>query len=122
MAEQSVTMIGTIVAEPELRYMANGNGVASFRIAVARRFKRQDEWEEETTFLSCNAYGTLAENLVASCPKGTRVIVTGYIRQRDFETQEGGKRTVLELNVDDAGVALRWATAEVSKNARKSDR
>ena len=101
----SVDIVGNITRDPELRFTPGGMAVAQFGLAVNRR--RQDrntnEWKEETSFFDVVTYGTLAENVAESLTKGTRVIVTGRLKQRSYETKEGEKRSVVELDVDDVG-------------------
>lgn len=122
MADQSLTIVGTLVRDPELRFTQGGSAVASFGVAINSRRKVRDEWVEKTTFLDCTAWGSLAENVSASCRKGTRVICVGELEQREYETQGGEKRKVLELKLDECGPALRFATTLVEKNPRKDDR
>jgi single-strand DNA-binding protein len=119
MSSNNVTLVGNLTREPELRYTTGGRGVASFGLAVNRRFQRQGEWEEQTSFFNVTAWGDLGENCAASLIKGTRVVVTGRLEQRSWETQEGEKRTVVEVVADEIGPSLRWATAEIERNERE---
>lgn len=116
-----VTLVGNVTRDPELRFTPGGMAVAQFGIAVNRR--RQDrntqEWTEETSFFDVVAYGTLAENVSESVPRGSRVIVDGRLEQRSWETNEGDKRSKIEVVADEIGPSLRWATAAVTKNERK---
>jgi single-strand DNA-binding protein len=114
MAENTVTLIGNLTREPELRFTAGGKGVANFGIAVNRRYQQNNEWVEQTSFFNCVAWDTLGENLAASATKGMRVIVTGRLEQRSYEV-EGEKRNVVEVICDEVGPSLRWARAEVEK-------
>ena len=118
MADSIVTLVGNVTKEPELRFTGGGKGVASFGLAVNRRYQVNNEWQEQVSFFNIQAWGTLGENAAASLQKGTRVIVTGRLEQRSYETKEGEKRSVVELDVDDVGPALRNATAKVTRAAR----
>lgn len=113
-----ITVVGNLVADPELRYTKNGVAVANFRVATTpRRYDSQSGQyvDGDALFLSCNVWKQQAENAANSLTKGQRVIVTGRLRQRSFETQQGEKRTVFEVEVDEVGPALRYATAQVTK-------
>jgi single-strand DNA-binding protein len=119
--ETVITVVGNLVDDPELRFTPSGAAVANFRIAsTPRTFDRQtNEWKDgESLFLSCNIWRQAAENVAESLHKGTRVIVTGRLRQRSYETREGEKRTVFELEVDEVGPSLRNATVKVQRMAR----
>ena len=118
MADSTVTVTGTLTRDPELRFTAGGKGVASFGIAVNRRYQKNNEWVEQTSFFNVQAWDTLGENAAASLTKGMRVIVTGRLEQRSYETQQGEKRSVVEIVADEIGPSLRWATAQVEKVAR----
>ncbi|GAA3859913.1 single-stranded DNA-binding protein [Saccharothrix violaceirubra] len=114
-------MVGNLTADPELRFTQSGAAVASFTVAsTPRTFDRQSgEWKDgEALFLRCNVWRQVAENVAESLTRGARVIVTGRLRQRSFETKEGEKRTVVELEVDEIGPSLRYATAKVNKVQR----
>lgn len=116
--ETPITLVGNTVADPELRYTKNGVAVANFRVATTpRRYDAQSGQyvDGDALFLSCNVWKQQAENVANSLTKGQRVIVTGRLRQRSFETQQGEKRTVFEVEVDEVGPALRYATAQVTK-------
>src|ERR1700709_2188281 len=119
--ETVITVIGNLTNDPELRFTPNGAAVASFTVAsTPRTFDRQsNEWKDgDTLFLRCTVWRQAAENVAESLHKGTRVIVQGRLKQRSFETREGEKRTVVELEADEVGVSLRSATARVSKANR----
>lgn len=121
--EPLITIVGNLVDDPELRFTPSGVAVAKFRVAsTPRSFDRQaNEWKDgESVFLSCQVWRQYAENVAESLTKGTRVIVSGRLRQRSYETNAGEKRTVFEIDVDDVGPALRNATAKVSKVSRGS--
>jgi single-strand DNA-binding protein len=117
--ETQITLTGNIVAEPELRFTPSGQPVANFRIASTPRYKdaQTGTWADgDSLFLTCNVWRQAAENVTESLAKGMRVIVTGRLKQRSYETSEGEKRTVYEVEVDDVGPSLLRATAKVSKN------
>ncbi len=119
--DTTLTVTGNLTADPELRYTGTGLAVAAFTVAASRRVYNQDsgQWEDgDTLFLRCSGWRHLAEHLTESLAKGMRVIVTGRLKQRDYETQDGQKRTVYEVDVDDAGPSLRYATANVVKATR----
>ncbi len=118
MADSTVTIVGNITRDPELRFTAGGKGVASFGVAVSRRFQQNGEWQEKTSFFNVTAWDTLGENIAASLTKGSRVLVTGRLEQREYETKEGEKRNVVEIVADEIGPSLRWARAEVERIAR----
>jgi single-strand DNA-binding protein len=116
--DSTVTIVGNITRDPELRFTAGGKGVASFGVAVGRRFQQNGEWQEKTSFFNVTAWDTLGENVAASLTKGTRVVVTGRLEQREYETKEGEKRNVVEIVADEIGPSLRWARADVERIAR----
>lgn len=119
--ETVITVIGNLVADPELRFTPSGAAVANFRIAsTPRTFDRQaNEWKDgEALFLTCSAWRDMAENVAESLTRGSRVIVSGRLKSRSYETKEGEKRTVMELDVDEIGPSLRYATAKVAKTSR----
>jgi len=118
MADNTVTLVGNVTRDPELRYTSGGRGVASFGLAVNRRYQSNGEWQEQTSFFDVVAWGTLGENVAASLNKGTRAVVYGRIEQRSWDTQEGEKRTKIEVIADEIGPSLRWAQASVEKTAR----
>ncbi len=118
MADSTVTITGTLTRDPELRFTQGGRGVATIGVAVNYRFQRNNEWVEEASFFNVTAWGTLAENASASLTKGSRVIVTGRLQQRSYETQQGEKRSVVEIIADEIGPSLRWATAQIEKTSR----
>jgi single-strand DNA-binding protein len=118
-----ITVIGNLTADPELRFTQSGAAVANFTVAsTPRTFDRQTgEWKDgEALFLRCNIWRQAAENVAESLTRGARVIVSGRLKQRSFETREGEKRTVVELEVDEVGPSLRYATAKVNKVSRGS--
>ena len=117
-SENSVTVVGNLTRDPELRYTTGGRGVASFGLAVNRRYQQNGEWQEQTSFFNITAWGDLGENLAASVTKGSRVIVTGRLQQREYQTKEGENRTIVEVIADEAGPSLRWAQAQVERISR----
>jgi single-strand DNA-binding protein len=116
-----ITLVGNLVDDPELRFTPNGQAVAKFRIASTPRYmdKATNEWKDgESLFLTCNVWRQAAENCAESLQRGMRVIVQGRLKQRSYETKEGEKRTVFEVEVDEVGPSLRSATAKVNKASR----
>ncbi|SDE50652.1 single-stranded DNA-binding protein [Rhodococcus tukisamuensis] len=116
-----ITVIGNLTADPELRFTPAGAAVANFTVAsTPRTFDRNsNEWKDgEALFLRCNIWREAAENVAESLTRGSRVIVSGRLKQRSYETREGEKRTVVELEVDEIGPSLRYATAKVNKANR----
>jgi len=118
MADNSVTLVGNITREPELRFTGGGKGVASFGLAVNRRYQVNGEWQEKVSFFNIVAWDSLGENAAASLHKGNRIIVNGRLEQREYETREGDKRTVVEIVADEIGPSLRWARAEIERISR----
>jgi single-strand DNA-binding protein len=118
MADNTVTVVGNITRDPELRYTTGGRAVTSFGLAVNRRYQVNNEWQEQTSFFDVVAWAQLGENAAASLNKGARVIVAGRLEQRSWETQDGEKRTVVEVIADELGPSLRWAQAHVEKTSR----
>jgi single-strand DNA-binding protein len=119
--DTTITVIGNLTDDPELRFTPSGAAVAKFRIASTPRFldKASGEWKDgEPLFLSCNVWRQVAENVAESLQRGSRVIVSGRLRMRSYETKEGEKRTVIELEVDEIGPSLRYATAKVQRMSR----
>jgi single-strand DNA-binding protein len=123
MPDNSVTLVGNVTREPELRYTAAGQAMAKFGLAVNRRWQNRQTsaWEESTSFFDVVAWREMAENVGESITKGTRVVVTGRMEQRSYENQAGEKRSAVELVADEIGPSLRWATAKVVRNERRSD-
>ena len=118
MADSTVTITGTLTRDPELRFTTGGRGVATLGVAVNYRYQKNNEWVEEASFFNVTAWSSLGENAAASLTKGMRVIVTGRLQQRSYETQQGEKRSVVEIVADEIGPSLRWATAQVEKTSR----
>src|SRR3990170_980669 len=119
-SENTVTLVGNVTDDPELRFTPSGAAVANFTVAVNRRWKNQaGEWEDKLDgFFKCNCWRDMAENVAESLKKGTRVVVTGRLQQRSWDDQEGNKRSAFEIQVDEVGPSLRWATASVVKSQR----
>ena len=121
--ETTITIIGNLTDDPELRFTPSGAAVAKFRVASTPRTldRASGEWKDgEPLFLSCTVWRQAAENVAESLQRGARVIVSGRLRQRSYETKEGEKRTVFEVEVDEIGPSLRYATAKVQKMSRSS--
>ena len=118
----SVTLIGNVTRDPELRFTPSGQATASFGLAVNRRWqdRQSGEWQEATSFFDVVCWREMAENASESLARGSRVIVTGRLEQRSWENQEGEKRSKIEVVADEIGPSLRWATATVTKNERRS--
>lgn len=122
--ETMLTVIGNLTTDPELRFTPSGAAVANFTVASTPRVldRESGEWRDgDPLFLRCSLWKQAAENLTESLIRGTRVIVQGRLRQRSFETKEGEKRTVVELDVDEIGPSLRYATAKVNKAGRSAN-
>ncbi|GAA1257649.1 single-stranded DNA-binding protein [Sphaerisporangium rubeum] len=120
--DTTLTIVGNLVDDPELRFTPSGQAVARFRIASTPRFmdRQTNEWKDgESLFLTCNVWRQAAENVAESLQRGMRVIVQGRLRQRSYETKEGEKRTVYEVEVDEVGPSLRNATCKVNKTSRQ---
>jgi single-strand DNA-binding protein len=121
--ETVITVVGNLTADPELRFTPSGAAVANFTVAATpRTFDRQSgEWKDgDALFMRCNVWRQAAENVAETLTRGMRVMVSGRLRQRSFETREGEKRTVVELEVDEVGPSLKYATAKVNKVSRGS--
>jgi single-strand DNA-binding protein len=121
--DTNITVVGNLTDDPELRFTPSGAAVAKFRVASTPRFmdRTTNEWKDgEPLFLACTVWRQAAENVAESLVRGSRVIVSGRLKQRSYETREGEKRTVIELEVDEVGPSLRYATAKVQKMSRSS--
>lgn len=118
MADNTVTLVGNLTRDPELRFTTGGRAVAQFGLAVNRRYQQNGEWQDQTSYFNVVAWGTLGENVAASVTKGMRVVVSGRLEQREYQTREGDKRTAIEINADEIGPSLRWATASVERTPR----
>ena len=123
-SDNCVTLVGNITDDPELRFTPSGAAVANFTVAVNRRYKNPDgQWEDKLDgFFRCNCWRDMAENISESLRKGMRVMVVGRLQQRSWEDGEGNKRSVVEIQVDEVGPSLRWASAQVQKSDRSGGR
>jgi single-strand DNA-binding protein len=121
MAGNSVTIVGNVTRDPELRFTSSGQATATFGVAVNRKWQNRqtNEWEEQVSYFNVVAWRELAENAAESLTKGARVIVDGRLEQRSWETPDGEKRTVIEIVADEIGPSLRWASAQVTRNERR---
>ncbi len=121
-SDNQITIVGNITDDPELRYTANGAAVANFTVAHSTRIRdAAGNWTDgDTSFFRVNVWRSLAENAAESLTRGTRVVVTGRLRQRSWENQEGEKRSAIEIEADDVGPSLKWATASVQKTSRSN--
>jgi len=122
--ETVITVVGNLTADPELRFTPSGAAVANFTVAsTPRNFDRQSgEWKDgEALFMRCNVWRQAAENVAETLTRGMRVMVSGRLKQRSYETREGEKRTVVELEVDEVGPSLKYATAKVNRVSRSSE-
>ena len=121
MADSNVTIVGNVTRDPEMRYTPGGAAKANFGVAVSRRWQNRNtqEWEEQTSFFNVVCWREMAENVCESIGKGARVVVSGRLEQRSWETDNGEKRSVVEIVADEVGPSLRWATAEVKRSERR---
>ena len=117
----TVSLVGNITRDPELRFTNTGQATASFGLAVNRRWQNRQtqEWEEATSFFDIVCWREMAENVAESLIRGSRVIVTGRLEQRSWETPDGDKRSKVEVVADEIGPSIRWATAQITKNERR---
>jgi single-strand DNA-binding protein len=120
MPDNSITVVGNVTRDPELKFLNSGQAAVRLSVAVNRRWqnKQTQEWEERVSYFEIQGYGPLAENAANSIQKGTRVIVTGRLEQRSWETENGDKRSIVEINADEIAPSLRFATAVVTKTPR----
>jgi single-strand DNA-binding protein len=117
--DNQVTLVGNLTDDPELRFTPQGTAVANFRLAVTARVRDGDSWKDgETSFFRVNVWRQLAENAAESLTNGTRAIVVGRLRTRSWETPEGDKRSVTEIEADEVGPSLKWATAKVERASK----
>ena len=115
----NVTVVGNLTADPELRFTASGVAMVNISVADSRRYQdRNGDWQEDTSFFRGTCWRDMAENVAESLPKGARVVISGRLKQRTWETNEGEKRSVVELDIQEIGPSLRWATATVTKTPR----
>jgi single-strand DNA-binding protein len=120
MPDTFVSLVGNLTDDPDLRFTPNGAAVANFRLAVTPRVRDGDTWRDgETSYFRINAWRDLAENATESLSKGTRVVVLGRLKARSWETPEGERRSVVEVEADEVAPSLKWATASVERTSRK---
>lgn len=120
MSDSQIVIIGALGQDPQLRFTNAGKALASLVVAVSHRYKKQDEWVEDTAWWDVTVWGELAENVAASCVKGSRVICTGRVKQEEWDDKDSGKkRTKLVLVADEVGASLRWATATIDRVERE---
>jgi single-strand DNA-binding protein len=121
MADNTVTVIGNVTRDPELRFTPSGQAIATFGLAVNRRWQNRQtqEWEEQVSFFDVTCWAQLGQNVADTLVKGSRAIVTGRLEQRSWETDQGDKRSKVEIIADEVGPSLRWATAEITRNERR---
>ena len=122
MPDSTVTLVGNVTRDPELRFTPSGQSVANFGLAVNRRWQNRQtqQWEEQTSFFDIVCWAQLGQNVAESVGKGARVVVTGRLDQRSWETESGDKRSKVEIVADEVGPSLRWATATITKNERSA--
>ena len=121
MADNTVTVIGNVTRDPELRFTPSGQAIASFGLAVNRRWQNRQtqEWEEQVSFFDITCWAQLGQNVADTLVKGSRAIITGRLEQRSWETDQGDKRSKVEIIADEVGPSLRWATADITRNERR---
>jgi single-strand DNA-binding protein len=120
MPDNSITVVGNVTRDPELKFLNSGQAAVRLSIAVNRRWmnKQTNDWEERVSYFEVQAFGQLAENVANSVTRGARVVVTGRLEQRSWETAEGEKRSSVEINADEIASSLRYATTVITKNPR----
>ncbi len=120
MPDNTITVVGNITRDPELKFLNSGQAAVRLSVAVNRRWQNRQtqEWEERVSYFEVTGYGALAENAANSLTKGTRVIVSGRLEQRSWETENGDKRSIVEINADEIAPSLRFATAVVTRTPR----
>jgi single-strand DNA-binding protein len=121
MADNTVTVIGNVTRDPELRFTPSGQAIATFGLAVNRRWQNRQtqEWEEQVSFFDITCWAQLGQNVADTLVKGSRAIITGRLEQRSWETDQGDKRSKVEIIADEVGPSLRWATADITRNERR---
>ena len=121
MPDNTVTLVGNVTRDPELRFTPSGQAVATFGLAVNRRWqnRQSNEWEEQTSFFDVKCWAQMAENVGESLHRGARVVVSGRLEQRSWETEQGDKRSKVEVVADEIAPSLRWATVEITRNERR---
>ena len=120
MPDNTITIVGNITRDPELKFLNSGQAAVRLSVAVNRRWQNRQtqEWEERVSYFEVTGYGSMAENAANSLAKGNRVIVSGRLEQRSWETENGDKRSIVEINADEIGPSLKWATAVVTRTPR----
>jgi single-strand DNA-binding protein len=120
MADNAITVVGNVTRDPELKFLNNGQAALKLSIAVNRRWQNRQtqEWEERVSYFEVVGYGPMAENAANSLTKGSRIIVSGRLEQRSWENENGDKRSIVEINADEIGPSLKWATAVVTRTPR----
>ncbi len=120
--DNTVTIVGNVTRDPELRYTPSGAALASFGVAVNRRWRDQqtNDWKESVSFLDVVCWREMADNVCETLSKGARVVVTGRLEQRSWEDSDGNKKSKVEIVADDVGPSLRWASAEITRNERRT--
>jgi single-strand DNA-binding protein len=120
MADNTITVVGNVTRDPELKFLNSGQAAIRLSIAVNRRWQNRQtqEWEERVSYFEVTGYGSMAENAANSLQKGARVVVTGRLEQRSWETENGDKRSIVEINADEIAPSLRWATAVITRTPR----
>jgi single-strand DNA-binding protein len=119
MADSTVTIVGNLTRDPELRFTQGGRAICTLGVAVSRRYQVNNEWQEQTSFFNVVAWGQLGENAASSLTKGTRIVASGRLEQRSYEANGGEKKSVVEIVADEIGPSLRWASAQVDRNDRR---
>jgi single-strand DNA-binding protein len=121
MPDNSVTLVGNVTRDPELRFTPSGQAVATFGLAVNRRWQNRsnNEWEEQVSFFDVKCWAQMAENVSESLTRGSRVVVSGRLEQRSWESEQGEKRSKVEVVADEIAPSLRWATVSITKNERR---
>jgi single-strand DNA-binding protein len=118
MSDNTITVSGNLTRDPELRFTTGGRGVANLTVAVNHRFMQNNEWQDSVSFVDVTAWGTLGENVAASCGKGDRVVVHGRLEQRQYETKEGEKRSAWSIVADDIAASMKWARTTIERTTR----
>ena len=120
MPDNTITVVGNVTRDPELKFLNSGQAAIRLSIAVNRRWQNRQtqEWEERVSYFEVTGYGSMAENAANSLQKGARVVVTGRLEQRSWETDNGDKRSIVEINADEIAPSLRWATAVITRTPR----
>jgi single-strand DNA-binding protein len=121
MASNTITVVGNLTRDPELRYTQSGKATVTVGIAVNRRYQVNGEWQEQTTYMNVVAWDQLAENIAASLTKGARIMASGRLDVREYEGRDGAKRTSVDIVADEVGPTLRWATVTIEKTPSRGD-